>query len=119
MSGRSLRLVLIAPLLAGCALSEPEEDWGLEFCNGSDRTFFVRLGYRDPDAGRVERMFPLGAHTRITLAVKNETWAALARRVGSFTIDFCDHEQRETLEQIVVTESELRSADWTILYPKP
>jgi len=111
---------LCVPLLAGgCVVSEPSLDRRLEIDNRSDRNVFVRLSYRDPDAGKVERMFRLRCRVEAMPPLSNDSWDSLIRRVGQLTIEFCDERDRDTLQQTVVTETELKSTDWKVVYPKP
>ena len=119
MSRRRSCLLFLPLLAAGCSLSRPEEDWSLDVVNRSDRNIVVRLGYREPDAGRAERIFLVHSGNYIQIGVVDETWERLVRRVGSLTIDFCDEEKRESFEQRVVAESDLKSSDWTVFYPRP
>jgi len=106
----------VSLLAGGCVVSRPSRDWRLVIESRSDRTVFVRLGYREPDAGRVEQTFLLRSGGAITLMLANDTWDALIRRVREVTVEFCDERDRDTLQKTVVTEGELKAASWKVVY---
>jgi hypothetical protein len=115
-----IRLILLVPFVAaGCVVYQPAVDRRLVIVNGSDQTVFVRLNYREPDAGRVEKMYRLFPHHEAMPWLFEDSWESLIRRVGQLTIDFCDEVDRETIRQVVVSESDLRSAAWRVAYSKP
>jgi len=120
MIRRSRHALLWIPLLAGgCVVSTPFSDQRLELENRSESKVFVRVGYRDPDAGRVEEtlwLWPRDVRAPIRL---NDSWQSLIRRVGQLTIDFCDERLRDTLQQVVVTERDLAAAEWRVVFPRP
>jgi hypothetical protein len=120
MSRPSRWIFLCVSLSAGgCTFGELTPDLRLRLINVSDEDIVVRLGYRDPDAGRVEKEVPFRSHMMVQPYLFNDKWGELIRRSGKLTIEFCREEDRSTVARIVMTEADLDSVDWTLFYPRP